>query len=353
MCLRMSNRRSRALPATIIVAGLLAGTPGEAAATPVPRDTIAAQVRELARTQVRLARAKERRRELVRDAERLIEAYNGELVKVKQAQAEHAEVTAGLMEAEKTVEEARSRAAALAADSYGVDLARPMMALPGAPAALMRRASLVTQLGDERAAVIGRLDDSREVLRILQNQAADMLAEARRAAEEAGRLKTAAEEAVRTQLAETRDLRKEQREIEERLDLTRFRMRTSGAPLWALTAEGPGGEATRWALTQLGKPYVWAADGPESFDCSGLTMRAWERVGVPLDHWTGTQWTSGPHVGDDDLRPGDLVFFGDPIHHVGLYIGRGLMVHAPQTGDVVRIASMWRPDYVGATRPNA
>ncbi|WP_066366331.1 C40 family peptidase [Herbidospora mongoliensis] len=347
----MSNRRSRALPATIIVVGLLAGTPGEAVATPNPRDTIAAQVRELARTQVKLARAKERRRELIRNAERLIEAYNGELVKVKEAQTEHVEVTADLMAAEKTVEEARSRAAALAADAYGVDLARPMMALPGAPAALMRRASLVTQLGDERAAVLDNLDDSREVLRILQNQAADMLDEAERAVEEAGHLKVAAEEAVRTQVTETRELRKAQREIEDRLDLARFRVGAIPAPTWALTAEGPGGDATRWALTQLGKPYVWAADGPSSFDCSGLTMRAWERVGVPLDHWTGTQWTAGPHVENDDLRPGDLVFFGTPIHHVGLFIGRGLMVHAPQTGDVVRIASMWRPDYVGATRP--
>ncbi len=352
MGLRMPNRRSRALPATLVVAGLLAGTPGAAAATPGPRDTLTAQVRELARNQVKLARAKDRRRELVRDAERLIEAYNGELATVRRAQAEHAEVTADLKTAQQAVEEARSRAAALAADAYGVDLANPMMALPGAPAALMRRASLVTQIGDERAAVIDRLDDSREVLRILQNQAADVLDEAHRAAAEAERLKTAAEEAVRTQLAETRELRREQREIEERLGLAGFRLgAVQAAPAWALTARGAGGEAVRWALTQLGKPYVWAADGPESFDCSGLTMRAWERAGVPLDHWTGTQWTAGPHVEADDLRPGDLVFFGDPIHHVGLFIGRGLMVHAPQTGDVVRIASMWRPDYVGATRP--
>jgi cell wall-associated NlpC family hydrolase len=86
-------------------------------------------------------------------------------------------------------------------------------------------------------------------------------------------------------------------------------------------------------------------------------MRAWERVGVRLDHWTGTQWSSGPHVPLDQLRRGDLLFFGrissDPgtIHHVGIYVGRGQMVHAPQTGDVVRVASIWRGDLVGATRP--
>ena len=89
-----------------------------------------------------------------------------------------------------------------------------------------------------------------------------------------------------------------------------------------------GDVAANWALTQLGKPYVWAADGPDSFDCSGLTMRAWEQAGVGIDHWTGTQWTSGPHVPLDQLRRGDLLFFGyvtdDPgtIHHVGMYVGR-------------------------------
>jgi cell wall-associated NlpC family hydrolase len=86
-------------------------------------------------------------------------------------------------------------------------------------------------------------------------------------------------------------------------------------------------------------------------------MRAWQRAGISLDHWTGTQWSSGPHVPVRSLRSGDLVFYGrltrypGTIHHVGIYIGRGLMVHAPQTGDVVRISSIWRRDLVGATRP--
>ena len=102
---------------------------------------------------------------------------------------------------------------------------------------------------------------------------------------------------------------------------------------------------------------MWAAAGPSGFDCSGLTMRAWQRAGVSLDHWTGTQWTSGRHVPLKDLQTGDLIFFGrlsrnpGTIHHVGMYLGRGMMVHAPRTGDVVRISPIWRHDLVGATRP--
>ncbi|MFC4591286.1 C40 family peptidase [Sphaerisporangium corydalis] len=118
-----------------------------------------------------------------------------------------------------------------------------------------------------------------------------------------------------------------------------------------------GDLAADWALTQLGKPYTWAAAGPRAYDCSGLTMRAWQRAGVGLSHWTGTQWTSGPKISLDAVRRGDLLFFGhrgrDPaaIRHVGIYIGGGLMVHAPRTGDVVRVASIWRPHLVGVVRP--
>jgi peptidoglycan DL-endopeptidase CwlO len=114
--------------------------------------------------------------------------------------------------------------------------------------------------------------------------------------------------------------------------------------------------AVRWALAQLGDPYRWGATGPDSFDCSGLTSSAYRAAGVSIPRVSRAQWGAGLHVQVDRLLPGDLVFYadnpGDPasIHHVGLYIGNGLMVHAPHTGDVVRVASIWRESYAGATR---
>jgi cell wall-associated NlpC family hydrolase len=114
--------------------------------------------------------------------------------------------------------------------------------------------------------------------------------------------------------------------------------------------------AVRWALAQLGDPYRWGATGPETFDCSGLTSSAYRAAGVTIPRVSRAQWGAGPHVAVANLLPGDLVFYadnpGDPatIHHVGMYIGNGLMVHAPHTGDVVRVASIWRESYVGATR---
>ena len=94
------------------------------------------------------------------------------------------------------------------------------------------------------------------------------------------------------------------------------------------------------ALAQQGDPYVWAGAGPDTFDCSGLTQFAYAAAGVSLPHSSRMQSTIGTPVARADLQPGDLIFFYSPVGHVGMYIGNGLMVHAPTTGDVVRIASV-------------
>jgi peptidoglycan DL-endopeptidase CwlO len=135
------------------------------------------------------------------------------------------------------------------------------------------------------------------------------------------------------------------------------------SPDWAPGAGASAAQADAaadWALTQLGKPYQWGAAGPGSYDCSGLALEAWASAGLRLLHWTGYQWVSGPHVPLAGLRRGDLVFYAfniaDPatIHHVGIYLGHGLMVDAPYTGSFVRIDSIYAfPGLIGATRPAA
>jgi peptidoglycan DL-endopeptidase CwlO len=115
--------------------------------------------------------------------------------------------------------------------------------------------------------------------------------------------------------------------------------------------------AVRNALDQVGKPYRWGATGPASFDCSGLVRFAYTAAGLTLPRTSRQQWSAGRHLPVASLRPGDLVFWArdpaDPatIHHVGMYVGQGLMVHAPHTGALVRVDPV-RPDgYAGATRP--
>jgi cell wall-associated NlpC family hydrolase len=105
------------------------------------------------------------------------------------------------------------------------------------------------------------------------------------------------------------------------------------------------------ALSKVGSPYQWGASGPDSFDCSGLTMWAWAQAGVALPHNSAAQYAATPRVDRSDLQPGDLLFSGSPIHHVGMYIGNGQMVEAPYTGATVRVVSAYRSDYVGAGRP--
>ena len=103
------------------------------------------------------------------------------------------------------------------------------------------------------------------------------------------------------------------------------------------------------AMGQRGKPYVWAASGPGSFDCSGLTAYAFRAAGISLPHSSRMQAQMGQPVSRDQLQPGDLVFFYSPVSHVGIYIGNGQMVHAPTSGDVVKVAPLMG-GYSGARR---
>jgi cell wall-associated NlpC family hydrolase len=132
----------------------------------------------------------------------------------------------------------------------------------------------------------------------------------------------------------------------------------AGGPSTATVAAAPAAAPTPaaqiavdTALAQQGKPYVWGGAGPDSFDCSGLTQYAYAAAGITLPHSSSMQSTLGAPVAYADLQPGDLVFFYSPVSHVGMYIGNGQMVHAPTSGDVVKVIDLaYMPDFNSARR---
>ncbi|MFF2008172.1 NlpC/P60 family protein [Streptomyces sp. NPDC058195] len=111
------------------------------------------------------------------------------------------------------------------------------------------------------------------------------------------------------------------------------------------------GQVLAFARAQIGKPYVWGATGPASYDCSGLTQAAWKAAGVDIPRTTWDQVKTGTRVATADLRPGDLVFFYDDISHVGIYKGDGMMIHAPKPGANVREESIYYMPIYGSVRP--
>ncbi|KWX03082.1 NLP/P60 protein [Carbonactinospora thermoautotrophica] len=151
---------------------------------------------------------------------------------------------------------------------------------------------------------------------------------------------------------ETRNYVKRIRKLEER-----FAAPTEPT---VVPASQPAVKALQFAYSKLGTPYLWGGEGgPDDdgrFDCSGLTQAAYRFAGIEISRTSRTQWYDGPHVPRDQLQPGDLVFFAydtnDPstIHHVGIYVDNGQMIHAPYTGARIRFGKVDQPDYIGAVR---
>ncbi|NKZ02745.1 NlpC/P60 family protein [Actinomadura latina] len=354
---------------------------------------------EVGRTKARLAQADGELDRLAIAAEAAIERYNGEQVELQRSQQAYRDNQSRLAEANRRVEETRAELASFAAQVYrdntGYDQISSALVGDGGPQGFMDRAGMVQMLAKRRTAMVRRVEASKSVADVFRRQAKDALDEQEAATRRADEAKRLAQEAVARQQASVHRIETEKRRLERRLGSAQARaarvkrarekarekaeirkarslLTGSGASVAGLTSSAArGAVAVRAALKWLGTPYSWGGGntfgpshgiaqgaGTVGFDCSGLAMYAWAKAGVRLDHWTGTQWTSGPHVPISALRPGDLVFFArdpsDPgtIHHVGIYIGDGRMVEAPYTGSRVRISRIQRSDLIGATRPS-
>ncbi len=145
--------------------------------------------------------------------------------------------------------------------------------------------------------------------------------------------------------------RLKQRAADRQASRSEDRTQTTGAAPASAPASGRAAAAVRYAMSKVGDAYVYGAAGPSSFDCSGLTMMAWQQAGVSLPHSSSAQMGSGTPVSQSQLQPGDLVFYYSPVSHVGMYIGNGQIVNAENPSVGVKITGVNSMPYAGAVRP--
>ncbi|MFF1339974.1 NlpC/P60 family protein [Streptomyces sp. NPDC058290] len=291
---------------------------------------------------------------LYEEAEATTERYNGAKEKADEAQR----ALDGLRDesARRTdrLNTARRALGSLASGQYRSGGLGPAMqlALAADPQEYLDRASFLTRTGDRSAAEISSVRRQLDEVGQLRDQAAGRLADLRSREGELAEYKATVEGKLATAKRLLAKLTAEERAAYEAQS-------AGAAPAGprAATAPAPVADGTRaaravaFAYGAIGKPYVWGATGPGSFDCSGLTQAAWRSAGVSLPRTTYTQINAGQRVSRDQLAPGDLVFFYSGVTHVGLYIGNGQMVHAPRPGSTVRVAPIDSMPWAGASRP--
>jgi cell wall-associated NlpC family hydrolase len=189
-----------------------------------------------------------------------------------------------------------------------------------------------------------------------QKQVIDSLSAARERVEAA---RHSLDAAASQQAAQELTLATKKQQIEQDIDrLEQLREQTGFKPRPTVKgfkpafSPGKAGAAVRFAYAQLGKQYRFGSDGPNSYDCSGLTSAAWAKAGVPLPHNARRQWRAVDRVSRDELKPGDLIFYYRSVHHVAMYVGGGKMIHAPQHGEPVRVDDVDYQPIHGYGRPS-
>ena len=302
-----------------------------------------------------------RMRTLYERTEVASEAYNGTEEKLKAQRAATARAQAALARARSALATGRTHAGQLARQQYrgggtGLPPAVQVLLSPD-PYGLLERGHLLKRAAGDQAATVRRLTGG-------ERQRAASAQRARRELERQQRLtarKKAQRDEVRARLREVekllaslsgRELRELRALESSRTEAAQRELMSSGALGGPRAPSGAGRTALEYAMRQLGKPYVWGAEGPGSFDCSGLTSQAWQHARQAIPRTSQEQWRRLPRVPLSKLRPGDLVIYFAGATHVGIYAGAGRVVQAPRPGGVVKISPLASNPPLGAVRPD-
>jgi peptidoglycan DL-endopeptidase CwlO len=321
----LSRRAGPLAAAAVTVAVLLQGGTSQAqtvASTPTLKELVAQAT------------------QLSNEVDSLGQQYDGLQIQLAHAKTEVKVAKQAAARAEAAMASGEKAVAQLAAMGYmngGLDPTLQMLT-SGNPDLFLGRASTMQQLDNEAAMRVTTLQHQKITAQRAQATARQQIATA-------NKLQAEINSKVKT--------------IKAKLGILNSSAMTQAMAVFAKTGSYPdvvlpeatnvGTTALRAALTQRGKPYIWGAAGPDSYDCSGLVVWAFAQEGISLPHYTGSLWNSGMHVSRADLEPGDLVFFFADLSHVGIYLGNNLMVAAPSSGQVVQVQEIF-DGYVGAVR---
>ncbi|MEU0252177.1 NlpC/P60 family protein [Streptomyces sp. NPDC006184] len=346
---------------TVICAVTVLAAPGTAFAAPAPLPVPAPAPTATPPPDKGLEEVREKLDRLYHDAAVATDAYNGAEEKAKKQSAEITALTKKITQGRQRLAELKDRAGAAARDQYRTGGLSPtaQFLLSDDPGQFLDGAGRVLQGQQATKTLIAEVARAQ---RDLQEYADD--AAARWKELEADRkARAAAQRKIRRQIdtAEKLQSRLEKKEKERLAQLEReaaAKAQTAWLDTGVLdradgTTSVQGDEAVRYATAQLGKPYVWGAEGPDSFDCSGLTSQAWAAAGHPVPRTSQEQWRQLPHVDVKDMRPGDLIIYFDDASHVAMYIGDGRIIHAPRPGRTVTVAGAGSMPVLGLVRPNA
>jgi cell wall-associated NlpC family hydrolase len=288
---------------------------------------------------------------LDRQAEAASERFNDAKVKLAETQTRLTALNADLGRQQRVVDGMRKEVATMVVDQYqGNALSTTsQVVLSSNPDKFLDNLNAVSAYNNQRG----------QVMREFSTQLSRLYLRKQAVKAEAKRLQHLKHQMGVEKVAIDKKAAKAQRllrSLQPAVRATYYRTAARGytGPLPAPPSNPRAAAAVKFALAQVGKRYSYGATGPNSYDCSGLTMRAWGAAGVSLPHSSGAQMGSGARVSESDLEPGDLVFYYSPVSHVGMYIGNGLMINAPTTGDVVRempvFSGFWGAHYAGGGR---
>ncbi|MGW7336687.1 NlpC/P60 family protein [Streptomyces sp. NPDC054808] len=345
----MSGRLLRLTCTAALAAGIvLAPVPAAAEPAPAATDdrTVAGLLTDLQR--------------LYREAERATETYNGTEERLRKQRAEVRRLDKELARARTSLHDSRGAAGRLARQQYQnrSDLSPYLrLLLARDPQHAIDQGHVIDRLARERVETVGRLAGDEKKAEELARRSREALARQASLAERQEKERDGVRERLRAveellasltpeQLAALAEL--EQSGIAEQQE----RFLASGALGDDAKPSAEGDRAVRFAVEQLGKPYEWGAEGPASYDCSGLTSVAWERAGTPIPRTSQEQWARLEHVPLDRLRPGDLVVYFPEATHVALYLGDGMVVQAPRPGADVKVSPIAANPVLGAVRPD-